>query len=189
VFDTSNSPDKTPPLADVLRYYDTLRTDPDRPDAPKSVRDQLPLGRDAVRGRFAAQPTLSRPVALKPPSSRPSARPIGLTLVGWPISCHFLAGPRVIGSDLLVCGVAETSTSVQSSAGCVAHTTHPAAIFIDQRGTLHGQRSRPGVERSSSSAQHLWSPIPADPGDEAAEAVRRGRLYFLPPLGDLPSRP
>jgi hypothetical protein len=54
VFDTFELTGQTPPLADVLRYYDTLEPIPIATTRTEERRDQLPLGRDVVA--FAAIP-------------------------------------------------------------------------------------------------------------------------------------
>jgi hypothetical protein len=48
VFDTFDLTGQTPPLADVLRYYDTLAPIPISSDNAGPRHDQLPLGRDVV---------------------------------------------------------------------------------------------------------------------------------------------
>lgn len=48
VFDTFELTGQTPPLAEVLRYYDTLEPIPISTDRTGLRHDQLPLGRDVV---------------------------------------------------------------------------------------------------------------------------------------------
>jgi hypothetical protein len=48
VFDTFDLTGQTPPLADVLRYYDTLEPIPISADNTGPRHNQLPLGRDVV---------------------------------------------------------------------------------------------------------------------------------------------
>ena len=48
VFDAFELTGQTPPLADVLRYYDTVQPIPITTERTGPRRDELPLGRDVV---------------------------------------------------------------------------------------------------------------------------------------------